>query len=154
MFERTCDAYRVAKVARLAKVEPPVRVIGWGESRKVIFLKNTFPDYIGSWTERNGRALCIEVKSTLEPKLPICTTSGGLKDDQIDNLVLWHYSGAAVGVVWEWVGHGFAFVPIGLADSIRKEPRRHIKWNEADPVAQGTGFMMIDFLTNLRRWYP
>lgn len=156
MFERTCDAYRSANRLRLQKVEPPVRVIGWGEKRKVIFLENPFPDYIGAWTERGGQTLCIEVKSTSGEdgsKLQICKGSGGLRDTQLDWLIRWHRSGAAVGIVWEWVGHGWAFIPVGLAESIRREPRRHIKFSECEPILQGQGFAMVDFLTNLSKWY-
>lgn len=156
MFERTCDAYRSANRLRLQKVEPPVRVIGWGENRKVIFLENPFPDYIGAWTERGGQTLCIEVKSTSGEEghnLKIVKGSGGLRDTQIDWLIRWHRSGAAVGIVWEYVGHGWAFLPVGLVDSIRQNGRRHVKFKECEKIAQGPGFMIVDFITNLSRYY-
>jgi penicillin-binding protein-related factor A (putative recombinase) len=153
MIERTADAYFNARILRLCKVEPPVRVIGWGQNRKVIFLENPFPDWTGAWTERAGRSLMIETKSTSDPRLPMAA-SGNLSENQVEWLKRWHYAGAAVGIIWEWKNNGAAFIPIGQAVDIWKSGRRHIKWEECDPIRQGTGFVLIDFVENLRRWYP
>lgn len=153
MFERTVSAYFNAKVLRMVKVEPPVRVIGWGATRQVIFLENPFPDWTGVWTERAGRSLMIETKSTCEPRLAM-KEKGALSANQIDWLKRWHVEGAAVGVVWEWMNHGCVFLPIGKVWQIWQSGRRHIKFDECDPVLQGTGMILIDFAANLRRWYP
>lgn len=152
-FESTCEAYFQSRVLRLTKVEPPVRVVGWGANRQIIFLKNPFPDWTGVWTERGGRSLMIETKSTCEAKLPMAE-KGMLSINQIEWLKRWHYAGAAVGIVWEYRNHGTVFVPIGTAWAIWESGRRHIKFEEGDPVLQGQGFVLLDFVANLRKWYP
>lgn len=153
LFKKTCDAYFHKRLLRLTKVEPPVRVLGFGPARKVIFLENPFSDWIGSWSERGGRMLLIETKSTSEPKL-VMSEDAALSLKQIEWQKRWHYAGAAVGVVWEWRGHGCAFIPIGQAWKVWQSGRRHIKFAECEPVLQGEGFALVDFLPNLRRWYP
>ena len=153
LIEKTADAYFNARILRLCKVEPPVRVIGWGKNRQVIFLENPFPDWTGTWTERAGRSLMLEPKSTIQPKLPLAK-SGKLSEKQVEWLKRWHYAGAAVGIIWEWVNQGCVFIPIGQAVEIWKSGRRHIKFEECDPIKQGRGFVLIDFVENLRKWYP
>lgn len=152
-FLATSEAYFAARVLRLTKVEPPVRVVGWGANRKIIFLENPFPDWTGAWTERGGRSLMIETKSTSEPKLQMAN-KGMLSINQIEWLKRWHYAGAAVGVVWEFRNHGAVFLPIGQVWEIWQSGRRHIKFEEGDPIVQGQGFVLLDFVANLRRWYP
>src|SRR3954468_23107434 len=117
-FKKTVEAYRHKEILRLEKVSPPARVMGDGNNRKVIFLPNPFLDWVGTWTERNGRALMIECKSTSEPKL---TFGGGISDNQIEWLLRWHYAGVAVGVCWEFVGEGVAFIPVGQIHRVNKE---------------------------------
>ena len=140
--------YFQKKILRLEKVDPPVRFIGPGQ---IMFLPNPFADFMGAWEERSGRALFLEAKSTKEDKLPI--GKGKLTDDQIDWLIRWHTVGAAVGVVWE-SAFRVGFLPIGTIEAIRKSGRRHIKFEESDPVPQGQGLILFDFAVNLRRWYP
>lgn len=152
-FAATCEAYFSSRVLRLTKVEPPVRVVGWGANRKIIFLENPFPDWTGAWTERGGRSLMIETKSTSEDQLRMAT-NGALSINQIEWLKRWHWAGAAVGVVWEWRNHGAVFLPIGKVWDVWQSGRRHIKWEEGDPIQQGMGFVLMDFVANLRRWYP
>lgn len=153
-FQKTADAYFNARILRLCKVEPPVKVLGFNESnRRVIFLENPYPDWTGAWTERGGRSLMIETKSTCEGQLPI-RQKGALSFNQIEWLKRWHHAGAAVGIVWEWMNQGAVFIPIGQAVAIQKTGRRHIKFEECEPVLQGRGFVLFDFVENLRRWYP
>lgn len=153
IFRKTADAYFYARILRLTKVEPPVRVVGWGPNRRIIFLENPFPDWTGAWCERGGKSLMIETKSTSEPRLRL-QEQGALSINQIDWLKRWHQCGSAVGVVWEWMNQGAVFLPIGLIDQVWKSGRRHIKFEEGDPIQQGKGFVLIDFVENLRRWYP
>lgn len=136
------------KILRLEKVEPPTRIVG---PNRIIFLENPFADFMGTWEERGGRAMFIEAKSTKDERLPI--GNGKLSDDQIDWLIRWHTCGAAVGVIWE-SAFRVGFLPIGTIEAIRKSGRRHIKFEEADPVPQGMGRCIFDFAQNLRRWYP
>lgn len=146
--EKTAEAYKQRGVLRLAKAEPPTKAFGRGINRRIIYLANPFPDFVGAFTEQGGRMLALEVKSTIEPKL--CAIS----ENQIDWLVRWHQSGAAVGVLWEWRGQGWTFVPVGLLKQIWDSGRRHIKFSEGDPILPGQGWVILDFAANLRRWYP
>lgn len=149
-MSKTCAAYFHARVMRLEKCEPPARILYKPGGRDVIFLENPFLDFVGTWTERSGRAVLIEAKSTSEPRLSL---GGKLTDKQIEWLERWHLAGAAVGVVWEFVGQGARFLPVGQIVETFKM-RKHVKWEEAEPIAQGRGFVLHDFAHNLRRWYP
>lgn len=152
MFLRTCDAYFNQKILRLTKVEPPIKVAR-NHPQGFIWLANPYPDWTGAWTERGGRSLMIETKSTMEPQLHI-GASTNLSVKQICALGQWHAAGAAVGVVWCYSGHGSVFLPIKLIDEICMSGRKHIKFAEGDKIEQGKGFVLVDFVANLRRWYP
>lgn len=139
--------YHYKKILRMEKVDPPSI---WAAGR-LMLVANPFPDFTGSWTERGGRSLMFEAKSTSDDKLPIA--KGKLTDKQIEWLERWHYAGAVTGVLWESklrVG----FLPIGRVVQVWKSGRRHFKFDEADPVPQGQGFILFDFVQNLRKWYP
>lgn len=153
-IQKVADQYNRLKILRLHKVEPPCRIIGWGPNTRVIWLENTFGDFIGSWTARAGRTLMIEVKSTREPQLPIRTDSS-LRPAQITWLKRWHYSGAAVGVLWHWLGHGVVFLPIGLIQSIYQggAGRKHIRFEEGDLVTSSPS-VDLDFVKNIEKYYP
>jgi len=146
MVASTAVQYHYRKILRLEKVDPPTRIAGG----RIIFLENPFADFTGGWTERGGRSIMLEVKSTSDDKLPI---GGKLTDKQIAWLERWHHAGAAVGVLWEAAG-AVGFLPIGRIVAVVKSGRRHLKFSEADPVAQGTGMILVDFVLNLRKWYP
>lgn len=148
-FEIVSTHYNYQRILKLAKCDPPSVIV----RGQIIYKANPFLDWVGSWTERGGRSLFIETKSTEHPRLPM-SDNHHLTKLQIDNLKFWAYAGAAVGVVWEWRGHGCVFLPIGLIKKIWDEERRHIKFEEGDPIAQGNGMILFDFVHNLRRWYP
>ncbi len=148
---RVCEVYKLKGILELEKVEPPVRVVGTGFKRKVIFMPNPFLDYVGAWRSRGGRALFLEAKSTREPKLPF--GAGGLTDKQIDALERWHSAGAAVGLLWEHLGH-VRFVPLMAIQAQRDSSTRHLKWGNATPVPAGMGFLFWDFEPVLARYYP
>jgi hypothetical protein len=116
----------------------------------VIFLPNPHLDWVGAWTERYGRALMMETKSTSEPRLGL---GSKLTTTQIEWLLRWHHAGAAVGVCWEFVGHGVGFIPVGQIDQTLKTGRKHLKWEEVRPVKQGMGFILYDFVPYLRQFY-
>jgi hypothetical protein len=149
LFAGVNTQYNYKRVLKLEKVDPPTRIVGPG---RIIFLASCFSDYVGTWSERQGRALFIEAKSTVGDMLPIRDDSN-LKNKQIDDLIMWHGCGAAVGVVWE-SNFRVGFLPIGTIDAIRKSGRKYIDFREADPVPQGKGMILFDFAVNLRRWYP
>lgn len=148
LFARVADQYHFRKLMRLEKVGPPVRFAGPG---RIIFLENPFPDWTGTWTERGGRTVMLETKSTADDKLPISDSK--LTDTQISWLEKWHYAGAVTGVIWE-SNFRVGFLPIGRIIQVWQSGRRHFKFEEADPVPQGNGFVLFDFIENIRRWYP
>lgn len=84
---------------RIKKVEQPIKMFG----RRVIHLKNPFLDFIGSWTERFGKMVAFETKSTSVPKLQ--THSGGLTEAQIDAMRLWTRAGAVTFLLWDYKGN-------------------------------------------------
>jgi len=153
------SAGRYVGKLRLRKVDPPVRLLGGGEFRKVIFQKNPFSDFIGCWTERGGQMLCVECKSTSEPKLQF--GNGGVTDDQIDQLINWSAAGAVAFVLWQWRMMGVRLIPSDCwkrcRDSYRAEQGfRHIKWESLPlnfEVKQGLGFCTVDFLMTMRAVY-
>lgn len=153
-IEKVCQEYIRQGSLRLHKVEPPCRILGWGATTKVIWLENPFADLIGTWTERAGRTVLIECKSTKEPQLPIRTDSA-MRPKQIEWLKRWHYSGAAVGVLWHWLGHGVVFLPIGLIQSIYQggAGRKHIRFEEGDLVTSSPS-VDLDFVKNIEKYYP
>ncbi len=144
-----CEAYAAQGRASLAKVAPPVLVLRGGA--KVIPLPNPFVDFTGAWTERGGRALHIEAKSTTDPRLPIYNETG-IKPHQIENLERWRKAGAAVGVLWEY-GTEVRMVSLSLIYKTA-EVRKSIPWVDAYPIPKGTGLVSFDFLATLGQMYP
>lgn len=99
-LQTTFDAYRNLRVMDVRKVEPPCKIVGTGRFRKVIFLENPFLDFTGVWTERSGRSLHFEAKSTAGNSLSVGKT-GGVTARQMDALRDWTNAGAIAGVLWE-----------------------------------------------------
>lgn len=159
MFEanvkRVLEHYRQRNILRMEKVGPPARIMGGGLRRNVIFMENPFMDFVGTWTERGGRMLAIEAKSTQDGKL-VMAEAGNLKDKQIEWLQRWHAAGAAVGILWEWRGTGWRFIPLGNLMAVVKTGRRHIKWDESCAIPRMSGHPQAhhDFICNLRTIYP
>lgn len=149
---RIARTYQDRNVCKIHKVDPPVRVVGFGAARKVIFMPNPFVDFIGSWTERGGRSIALEAKSTAKPTLPILQ-SGGITEAQYESLWSWRKSGAAVGVLWEY-GQEIRFAPLEALRAQLDAGVKHLKWDNATPVPRGTGFCEFDFMQVLRAYFP
>jgi len=98
-IQRSANEYLYRGWMRLRKVDPPSRVIGGGAGRRVIFLENPWLDFAGVWTERHGRAVFIEAKSTTEPKLAV-DRDGGVTEKQADAIIHWRIAGAVAFVLW------------------------------------------------------
>ena len=149
-----CDCYRAQGRADITKVEPPIKTLFIGPGKtKVIHLENPYLDFIGAWTERGGRALHIEAKTTQAPRLAV-GADNGISADQIANLKRWHNAGAAVGVLWEHAGQ-VRFVTLTAIDHAREiEERASVQWSKAYPIPQGEGFVSFDFLAILAVLYP
>lgn len=154
-LEIIASLYAERGILRLGRTTPPTRTWREGESQRVCFLKNPWLDYAGTWTEREGRMLLIEAKTTHEPVLNLAAGKdgkGGLSKNQIENLMLWEKAGAAVGCIWQWQGK---CVWINTKDIQREFPKvKHVYFRDLPPIPQGEGFILIDFVQNLRINYP
>src|SRR5579862_1167264 len=139
--------YENRGILSLVKSDPPVRVVGFGPARKVIFLRNPFVDFVGVWKERNGRAIFLEAKSTADPSLDL-DHDNGITDTQIKSLKRWSNAGAAVGVLWECQG-SVKFISLDSITRRLMANLRKIHFHQAEPVGQGEGFVMFDFIKNL-----
>lgn len=152
--------YQAKNLLRMKKVDPPLRYIGG----RVLHLANPFLDFIGSWTERGGRMVVMECKSTrpktgaqlpfmevlAEARLPL--GDGGLTDRQRDSLGRWHDAGAAAFVLWRHGNRETALIPWPVIWTVdRRMDRRHLLWGDGVPVQAGTGFVTVDFLAAMRR---
>ncbi len=144
-LEITHREYLDKGVAKLEKVEPPTR---WANGR-VIPLQNPFVDYIGS--VRSGRAVHMEAKSTEKPKLNLCN-EGGLTARQFDALVDWEKFGAMCGVCWGHDGN-IRFISMATMKESLASGIKHIRWEQAEVISQGFGFVLNDWLLNLRSAY-
>jgi penicillin-binding protein-related factor A (putative recombinase) len=144
--------YEQRNLLSLEKVDPPVRVIGTGTNRKVIFQKNPHLDFVGVWTERGGRALFMEAKSTDDERLPL-NAEGGIRDAQVKALQRWHRCGAAVGILWECRGK-VRFISYERVRRALAQNFKSFAIDETVPVKQGNGFIIYDFIENLRAAYP
>lgn len=153
-LELIASLYSDRGILRLSRTTPPTRTWKEGESQRVCFLKNPWCDYAGVWTERGGRMLVIEAKITNEPVLDLASGKdgkGGLSKNQIENLLLWEKAGCSVGVIWQW--HGTC-VWMSTKDIQREYPLvKHIYFRDCQPIPQGEGFILIDFVANLRANY-
>lgn len=157
MIESTARTYQASGWMRLRKVDPPTRVVGSGAARRIIYLENPFLDFIGSWTERKGRMVVIECKSTSKEKLPF-DSSGGVTVAQLDSLRHWHNAGAVAFVLWEFKGQVKMVTAEFLAkcrdENRREEHFKYIHWEDlGEPMKQGRGLNLVDFLPEMRaRW--
>jgi len=151
-FEKTLETinsqYERQGRATVSKVEPPCRVIGWGPQRKVIFLPNPYPDFLGVWTELGSRPLFFEAKSTSEPRL--ANDKSHLSDNQLEAMRRWRTAGAATFLLWEMAGvvtfWTMAMIEAGLS------ARRSLVFEDGHQVESGTGFVFHDYLATARRF--
>lgn len=150
---RISDDYERRGLARIKKVDPPLRIIGnpFKGKGRVIPLTNPFLDFMGTWTARAGRTIVIEAKSTQEPKLPF--GKGGLDADQWRSIQEWRQAGAAVAVLWGLKGV-IRYVPYEAIRSVMQQGVKHIKWECATEIPAGMGFCTCDFLHVLGEYHP
>jgi len=150
LIDGICKQYEAGGVARIKKVDPPVRIMGGG--RKIVHLENPFVDFIGTWRARGGRTICLEAKETREPQLKL-VSDGGLTERQYKALKHWRQFGAAVGVLWGYHDE-LRFVPFEAIQAQLDSGIKHLKWGNATPVRRGPGFIIWDFLATLAEYYP
>lgn len=150
-----CEVYEIQGRATFSKVCPPIKVFGGGNAgpKKVVPLPNPFVDFTGAWTERGGRAIHLEAKSTQNPRLPVCRDDG-ITTEQVEALERWWSAGAAVGLLWHHLG-SVRFVTLGMILAVRDGGERvSLAWDKAYPIPEGSGMMSFDFLAVLSQVYP
>jgi len=152
LIESILKQYQSAGSLRVKKVEPPTRIIGGGKfARKVIHLANPYLDYLGCWSDRGGRMVTFEAKSTREPRLPLWTN--GVTENQIVALRLWEKAGAVTFVLWEHAGEVRLFRNHEIDATLAQ--RRHLKLEDGIFVPAGTKWIVHDFLQVMEDlWLP
>lgn len=154
LVQRIVTVYKRNRILNLEKVEPPCRILYLpGGRQRVIWLKNPHLDFHGAWTRHGGRMLAIEVKSTLEPRLPINGNSG-LTETQVDAMRNWSSYGAVVALLW-FVGgvDELWIVPYGSIVSAIKCGQKSIRPTENHMVlcGRGRGNVVFDFERTLNQ---
>lgn len=143
--------YRIRGIADIEKVDPPVRVLGGGLKRRVIFKENPFLDYIGAIRD-TGQLVMLEAKSTEKPVLA-CGGKNGLTAKQIENLQRWEAAGAIVGVFW-YCREAKDAKLVTLADvQITLDHRKSVTWETAQEICHYEGAGSWDYLPQLRAIY-
>ena len=160
-IERVLIQYQASGILRMKKVDPPLRYIGPG---KVLHLANPFVDFVGCWTERGGRMVVMECKSTKrkmqgieldigiqrEPRLPL--GDDGLTDRQVDALRHWSAAGAVAFVLWRHGDTDTMLLPWPAIRAVAAAgQRRHLLWSDGHLVRRGLGFVTVDFVAEMRR---
>lgn len=154
-IKTVASLYEFRRTLMLEKVDPPSytsQQFVQGKSEAITRLaKNPFPDFVGTWTERAGRALFLEAKTTTDERIALGGSSG-ITETQLLNLQKWEKSGAACGVIWECNAR-WRFVTMRLMRETLSGGRKSLLWEWAEVIPQGPG-ILFDFVTNLRRAYP
>lgn len=153
-IESTAEAYQVAGLAYIQKIDPPVKVLRQGKKTIVILKKNPYLDFVGCWHERGGRMLMFEVKKNEKLSLPIGEkVKDGISEEQLDSATMWAAAGAIVFFLWSRKGQTRFLTP-AMCRASYNSGRKSIRWVDAHQVPQGPGFALIDFLAILRVLYP
>jgi len=146
-IEQTNLAYERRGIASLNKVVPPMRVLGGG--KRVIFMKNPYLDFLGTWTAQHGRAIFVEVKSTSDRRLRFNST-GGFNIDQWNSMKRWRRAGAACCLLWESIRMVSLWTPEMLLEREIAEDRS-LSFDSGLLVERGLGNILWDYLPVLER---
>lgn len=146
-LEATMEAYRVKGIAKITKVDPPVRVFFKDRKQIVVFLKNPHLDYVGTWTARHGRMIAIEAKASDSHRLGF-NSSGGLNSEQWASMKAWRHAGAAAALLWRNKAEVRLYTPEMLL-SAEKLEAKSVQFESGIPVKQGVGMILWDFLAVL-----
>lgn len=142
-----CASYAAQRVATIKKVDPPSSTVVLAGGRARTILKSSpYLDFCGVWTAQGGRAIHLECKSTMEPRLPL--GDGGLKDTQVVALNEWEDAGAIVGVLWMHAGD----IRLLTSASIRQARlmgRMSVSWTAAFELEWSSELIQHDFLKAL-----
>ena len=148
----TAKEYERRKVLTLEKTVPGARIIGGGSDRKVIFMRSRHVDFEGAFTERGGRFIALECKSTAENRLPL-GRPGGLTENQVRSLRDWTLAGGVTGLIWKCPA-GVLFLPYRDIQALVLKQKKSLVPEDGKPVKAGDGFLVWDFAENLRLAYP
>lgn len=148
-LDMICAEYARRGIADIRKVDPPVRVMGTGKHRRVIFLANPWLDYHGVLA--GGRAVAIEAKSTSAPTLAIVpqdSKNSGIQHHQHQTAMRLEAMGAAVGYLWHFDGRIRIVTPSMVNAQLLR--RKSMRWIDAYPVPAGEGLILADFVACLQ----
>jgi penicillin-binding protein-related factor A (putative recombinase) len=140
--------YQFKGIMRVKQVSPPVRLIGTGTYRRVIFLENPWLDFLGVWTRSAGRMVLIECKSTEEARLPV-GGSGGVTEDQWNELQHWNNANAVAFVLWYVRSEpGCWFFTVPMLKAVLATGRKSVRPENGEAVVGK------NFLANMLNHYP
>ena len=147
LLESILKQYQSDGRLRMKKVEPPTRIV----RGRILYLENPFLDYIGCWSDRGGRLVTFEAKSTRESRLPLW--SNGVTKKQIDVLRLWESAGSVAFVLWEYSGDVRLIRYSAIKEALVE--RKHLKLEDGVLVPRGEKWIMHDFLKVMEElWLP
>lgn len=132
--------YERRGIATIRKIDPPVRVMGGGKARRVIFMPNPWLDFAG--TTNRGHAIIIEAKSTSEARLGI--NDRGIKPHQMEIALRWRGMGAIVFFLWHFTDGTHEGVRLVLPSQVLAAERKSLRWDDAFRIPRGTGFLLFD----------
>ncbi len=145
LLELIFAEYERLGTATIRKVDPPVRVMGGGKFRKVIFMANPWLDYAG--TLKGGRAIHIEAKSTEGPTLRIIpegADGGGIKHTQQATALRHASYGAAVFYLWmNQAADDLRIVTPNMV-AAQLTQRKSLRWCDAHTIPRGAGMLIYD----------
>lgn len=148
-LESIFAGYRKAGIADIEKIDPPVKIMGGGKFRRVIFMENPWLDFGGTWSQQGGRAIFIEAKSTEKDRLSL---GSGVSDNQIKALRRWTKSGAVAGVAWLH-SNQIKIIPAIELLSAWDAGAKSIRWQHLPAVERGLGLIEFDILGALAERY-
>ncbi len=143
-LESTAAGYQTRGLARFEKVDPPARMMGGGPSRRVIFMKNPFLDFIGVWSKRGGRMLAFEAKSTANHRLAF-NNDNGLTSTQWAAMKSWRMAGAACCLLWKHADAVVLFTP-EMLQAAQARGDKSLVFESGIAIGRGEGRIIWDFL--------
>lgn len=146
LIATAADTYARRGILAIQKVDPPIKVVGRAPFLKVIMLKSLWVDFTGAWTERGGRMIHIEAKSTHSETLA-CGRDGGLTARQLEAFEYWQKAGACCALIVEGPDGRFWFWAYEKILEYRKG-RKTLKISDGEPIISADG-LALDFRKNL-----
>ena len=138
-------AYEKEGRAMIRKVDPPTRVLG----RRIVQLPSDYLDFVGSWSENDGRMIMIEAKHTEKPRLNIRAPKGspGVTAKQYEDAVAWDAAGAVCLFLWRYQDQVRVTTPSLALVACQDRGEKSLRWCDAYKMPTGRGFLLYDPLT-------